>query len=66
MHLFEEIDSEDVNSKDIHIMDNKVQLPQDAIIGADFEDVHLLDRQDNAINAVIDCGDFNGRVNCNQ
>lgn len=61
MHLFEEIDSEDVNSKDIHIMDNKVQLPQDAIIGADFEDVHLLDRQDNAINAVIDCGDFNGR-----
>ncbi len=56
LNLFEEIDNENMD-----ILDNKVQLPKESVIGADFEEVHLLDRQDNGINAMIDCGDFCGR-----
>ncbi len=56
LNLFGEIDNEDIN-----IMDNKVQIPKESVIGADFEEVHLLDRRDNGVNAVIDCGDFGGR-----
>ncbi|MDE7323487.1 MAG: SGNH/GDSL hydrolase family protein [Lachnospiraceae bacterium] len=52
-NLFREIDQSDADDAG-----TVLRLPETYVIGADFEDVHLLDRKDNTAGAVIDCGDF--------
>ncbi len=53
MHLFEEIDKTDEDFEDA-----SGKLPGTFAIGGDFQEVHLLDREDNRIGARIECGDF--------
>ena len=50
MYMFERLDNQQ------HLEDNNKVIP--AVYGADFTDIHLLDRKDNKINAKISCGSF--------